>query len=696
MQTPATDPPPVSFSIPPLPEKVYDSYDEAEAALHTWNRSQGVDVTKGHHKKNSGGDTRQRDFKCDRYGRTQNNRGLCDEDRVRPNRGTSKIGCKMKIRLEAVDQNHCSGKWKVIHLQTFCNHNHPASEDPSIHPGHRKRDLQRLTSPELSTSDVVASQIAVGIAPELVVATLRRADPNSSIIAKDISNRKGAERRERLSNDTPTESLLKRLSANGFFYKVEVNPDTSRLRYLFWSHPGIKKFYTWNSHVLILDCTYKTNVYDLPLLNIIAMTNMNTVLPIAQCWLPGEKEEDFVWALDQLKCMMESYGISEPSIILTDRALACMNALDVKFPDVPSLVCRWHMNRNVLAKTRTIFGQVEIVSPAPGQDKYENTVATDQFMQLYYDCVASSTEAEFDERCNAIRSASVEMADYLDLHWWKYKEKLVKCWTCRYLHFGYRDTSPVEGTHAKCKRWLESSRGDLLTAFEKLLPWWETCIKNTSVAVERDVGKVSHVHQDERYSAVVMYISRFALDQTAALWKSALQSVRKQNPVECCTGVFRRSNGRPCVHDLIEIIKSERQLKLKVQQFHKHWLTRRGHLERPESRILEPAPFRQNKSSKRRKTRKKNQGATGTAREPTYSERVDLNHPAPYPPPMSAPSSFTELLLSSTSFNPYPASFPVSNRSAESQAQGDQTDPPQLQAAFLPARTWGYAGRRPY
>lgn len=62
-----------------------------------------------------------------------------------------------------------------------------------------------------------------------------------------------------------------------------------------------------------MDCTYKTNVYDLPLLNVIAMTTFNTVLPVAQCWLTGETEEDFIWAFEQLLKLFERCGASLPS-----------------------------------------------------------------------------------------------------------------------------------------------------------------------------------------------------------------------------------------------------------------------------------------------------------------------------------------------------------------------------------------------
>lgn len=49
----------------------------------------------------------------------------------------------------------------------------------------------------------------------------------------------------------------------------------------------------------------------------------------------------------------------------------------------------------------------------------DNIVATDQFMELYYDSVVSPMEVVFEERCNAIGFASGAMADSLDLYCWR-------------------------------------------------------------------------------------------------------------------------------------------------------------------------------------------------------------------------------------------------------------------------------------
>ncbi|OWY99284.1 hypothetical protein PHMEG_00029738 [Phytophthora megakarya] len=129
----------------------------------------------------------------------------------------------MKIRIEAVDANNVTGTWKIVHLNGSNIHNHLASRDPSFHPGHRRRDMERLSSSDISHTDLVAAQTAVGVSTQVVVATIRSADPDTAIIAKYVSNKKNAGRREALTDDTPTELLLKKLDEHKFFFKVDVD-----------------------------------------------------------------------------------------------------------------------------------------------------------------------------------------------------------------------------------------------------------------------------------------------------------------------------------------------------------------------------------------------------------------------------------------------------------------------------------------
>jgi hypothetical protein len=93
------------------------------------------------------------------------------------------------------------------------------------------------------------------------------------------------QRRDELATLKLTEVLFKKLTEHDFYFKFEVDTQ-SRFRYLFWAHSEVTKWFAMHHDVLIFDCTYKTNQFDLPLLNVIAMTGFNTVLPVAQCWLP--------------------------------------------------------------------------------------------------------------------------------------------------------------------------------------------------------------------------------------------------------------------------------------------------------------------------------------------------------------------------------------------------------------------------
>eukprot|EP00644_Phytophthora_capsici_P006364 jgi/Phyca11/130456/e_gw1.94.83.1 len=130
-------------------------------------------------------------------------------------------------------------------------------------------------------------------------------------------------------------------------------------------------------------------------------------------------------------------------------------------------------------------------------------------MAKYYEALTSESEFEFEKHCTSLRELSSVTADYLDRTWWKYKTRIVKYWTDQYPHFGCHDTSTVEGTHAKIKRWIETSKGDLLTVFVKLLPWWIASAKAISLKSSQDATITPHRLRYDQYSAVIRSISTY-------------------------------------------------------------------------------------------------------------------------------------------------------------------------------------------
>lgn len=51
-------------------------------------------------------------------------------------------------------------------------------------------------------------------------------------------------------------------------------------------------------------------------------------------------------------------GIDIPTVIVTDRNRALFRGLETVFPSVPTLLCSWHINKNILTKARSYMPKV--------------------------------------------------------------------------------------------------------------------------------------------------------------------------------------------------------------------------------------------------------------------------------------------------------------------------------------------------
>ena len=93
----------------------------------------------------------------------------------------------------------------------------------------------------------------------------------------------------------------------------------------------------------------------MPLLNICAITSGNKVVQTGLVFLSRETENDYNWSLDYLRDIMAQNSIEEPVSMVTDRELALIKSLNTRFPYSQYLLYCWHVNINVLAKTKQYF-----------------------------------------------------------------------------------------------------------------------------------------------------------------------------------------------------------------------------------------------------------------------------------------------------------------------------------------------------
>ncbi|KAJ1407064.1 MULE transposase domain [Sesbania bispinosa] len=108
--------------------------------------------------------------------------------------------------------------------------------------------------------------------------------------------------------------------------------DSDVVRDIVWTHPDALKLLNLFFIVLIIDTTYKTNKYMLPLLEVVGVTSTELTFSVAFAYMEQEKADNFTWVLEKLKTMIPFPDVS-PQVIVTDRDIALMNAVEKVFPN---------------------------------------------------------------------------------------------------------------------------------------------------------------------------------------------------------------------------------------------------------------------------------------------------------------------------------------------------------------------------
>ncbi|ETM30557.1 hypothetical protein L914_21768, partial [Phytophthora nicotianae] len=191
------------------------------------------------------------------------------------------------------------------------------------------------------------------------------------------------------------------------------------------------------------------------------------------------------------------------------------------FMDLLILDCTYKTNRFPQAQKK--IGDGSTVAIVNGmQRKKKIALETDIFMAKFDETVDSTTEDEFEERRAGLHRLNSAIGKYLDAQWWPHRTKFVRCWTDQYSHFGCRDTSTVEGTHATMKSWLDNSQGDILKVFMRLLPWWSHAASRTSLKAANDKSNIPTLfRKNDNYSAIAKIITTHAFKKTDELWAKA-------------------------------------------------------------------------------------------------------------------------------------------------------------------------------
>lgn len=389
----------------------------------TWARDVGnankvsIIITRSDTKNGTRGRNDKLILGCDRGGKY-------DSSQSSTSTASKKCNCPFKIR--ATPSTDDSG-WKV---QVKCGvHNHGLPDQYTGHP--RKA---RLTADENKRVEDLTKR---HVAPRHIVLDLKEQNPDSVVTAKQIYRKRNMIQKEERGPRTEMQHVLQWLDDKKYVTWNRRRDDGSDvLSDIFWAHPDSIKLLNLFPIVLEMDCTYKTNKYRQPLLEIIGITSTNLTFAVGFAYLEAEKTDNYRWALEKLKGLFIKQD-NVPQVILTDRELALINAIEIVFPHSVNLLCTWHINKNV-------SGRCGVHVSKDMREMVKN---------LWQNIVYSSDEVEYQQRLNELEQACVnskKFFDYVNNIWLTpHKEKFVAAWTNKVMHLGNTTTNRYDYVYFK-------------------------------------------------------------------------------------------------------------------------------------------------------------------------------------------------------------------------------------------------------
>lgn len=224
---------------------------------------------------------------CSRGGVYRNKLKLKDDERRRKTH-TKLIDCPFKIIMSMKQ-----GSWRVREIQG--EHNHNCTENIGIPTFRRPNEVEKQRIRELGVS---------GVPPKAILSTLRPEFGNYRTTAREVYNELTKYRAEFLAGRSPIQALIDHVSSEQYTYKVLLQDNV--VVGFFFAHNDsisiIKRFPT----TFLIDCTYKTNKFGMPLLNIVGITSTYRTFNSAFAFLHNEEFSSYNWALEKFAEIVKS------------------------------------------------------------------------------------------------------------------------------------------------------------------------------------------------------------------------------------------------------------------------------------------------------------------------------------------------------------------------------------------------------
>lgn len=204
--------------------------------------------------------------------------------------------------------------------------------------------------------------MSASVRSKQIVVVLREEDLSICVSHRDLHKIRSKASRNSWKGLSSSQALVVNLEVDQavgetfFRYRLD---SSCHLTMVYFAVSRSAQYAQLHHEVLLLDCTYKTKKFDMPLLDRMAVDHCSQSFTIALCFLNRETQENYDQAIQWLFKTDYTRDSSRIwlSVIITDHELTLKNVIDIRFPAPRSrcIFCRWHFMKNITARFKAKF-----------------------------------------------------------------------------------------------------------------------------------------------------------------------------------------------------------------------------------------------------------------------------------------------------------------------------------------------------
>jgi len=151
--------------------------------------------------------------------------------------------------------------------------------------------------------------------PQNILTNLKQSNKESVTTIKQVYSVRPRWRKGQRGDMTELQYLISKLVEHQYVYYTRCNSEETTLEDIFFAHLESIKLLNTFPTVLVMDSTYKTNNYRMPLFEVVGCTSTKMAYSVGFAFLHFEQEDNFTWALNMVKGLLSSKD-NIPKVIL--------------------------------------------------------------------------------------------------------------------------------------------------------------------------------------------------------------------------------------------------------------------------------------------------------------------------------------------------------------------------------------------